>query len=231
MENTKEIDNLFEVGAHYAMRKSVRHPSMSPLIFGTKNKTEIFDLELVSDYLQKALGEIEDAGKKEKTLLFVCSRRDMESLVRKVAEKMNMPYTIRRWIGGTLTNFDVIKKRFQKMDNMEKEKAKGNWDVYTKKEKILLNKELEDLKRNFEGIRHIKKVPDYLIILDTKREHIAHTEAKKKGVPVIGIVNSNANLNDIEFPIVGNITTQKSLSYFLDKIASAYQKGKNSRDK
>ena len=232
MANAKQnIDELFDVGAHYAMSRRVRHPSMSDIIFGCKNSTEIFDLNKVSQYLDSTLEEIKRIGKEEGNILFVGSRKEGEAVIQSTAKKLGMPYSIGRWIGGTITNFDEIYKRIQRMEELEKKQANGELNVYTKKEQLLLQRELSNLKKNFDGIRNLKKSINYIFVLDTNKESIAVKEAQNKGLKIIGLVNSNANLNQIDFPIIGNITNQKSLNYFMSKVVEAYQEGKKQKDK
>lgn len=220
------IGDMFKAGAHFAFAKSRRHPTFKALIFGNKNNTEILDLEKTEEYLKKALSFVEKLGEDKKTLLFVSSKSEARDIVRSVAERVGAPYVAGRWIGGTLTNFPEIKRRVAKLDDLTSKKEKNELLKYTKKERLLIDREIEKLDTMFSGIRHMDSLPHALFVVDPRKEHIAVTEAKKVGIPVVSLASSDCDLGQIDFPIPANDTARASIKFFADKIAESYAKGK-----
>ena len=136
-----------------------------------------------------------------------------------------MPYVNERWVGGSLTNFPEIKKRITKLLEWRDQKEKGGLDKYTKKERLLIDREMEDMTKNFQGLTGITRTPDALFVIDPKKEHIAVTEAHKMNLPVIAVLNTDCNLKQVEHPIVGNDASVSSVSFFVQAIKDAYAKG------
>jgi len=225
MDKQNITDEMFRSGVQYGYSKSRRHPSVSSYVFTTKNGVDIIDIEKSESLLEKASEEIKSLGASGKTVLFVGTKPESKQQVTEVALSLNMPYVSERWVGGALTNFPEIKKRVNKLLEMREQKEKGLFDKYTKKEKLLINKEMEDMTKNFQGLTSISKTPDAVIIIDPKKEHIAVTEAKKIGLPIFAVLNTDCNLKEIDFPIIGNDASVTSISFFLNKIKEAYLNG------
>jgi small subunit ribosomal protein S2 len=224
--NTDSIDRMFAVGAHYGYSKSRRHPSIKPYIFGVKNWVEIIDLEKTNDLLTSAKEFAKQLGSEGKTILFVGGKNEAKSAIVEGADEINMPHVTGRWIGGTITNFSEIKKRIGKMDELSSKKDKGELaQKYTKKEQVMLDREIGNLKENFFGIKDMIEIPHALFVVDTKAEVIAMKEAKTKGIPTIGLLNSDSNLNDADYPIVANDANRSSIKFFIDEIVAAYKEG------
>lgn len=219
------VDALFSAGAHFGFVKSRRHPSTKPFIFGVKNKIEIFDLEKTSEALHNALAFVETLGSKNATILFVSGKNEARATITKVAESITMPYVAGRFIGGTLTNFPEIRKRVEKMERLLSEKEKGELAKYTKKERLLIDREIAKLHEFFFGISVMKHLPQALFVVDSKKESIAVKEAQKMGIPVISLSGTDNNLNEVDFAIPGNDASRTSIEYFLQKIADAYKAG------
>ncbi|MFA6251430.1 MAG: 30S ribosomal protein S2 [Candidatus Paceibacterota bacterium] len=219
------IEEMFQAGVHYGYSKSRRHPSVSPYVFTTKNGIDIINIEKTYELLEKALGEISRLASSGKTILFVGTKPEARQQIIETALALNMPYVGERWVGGSLTNFPEIKKRIVKLLDLRDQKEKGGLDKYTKKEQLLINKEMEDMTRNFQGLSGITKTPDAVFVIDPKKEHIAVTEAKKMKLPVIALLNTDCNLKQVEFPIVANDASISSISFFLLKIKEAYTSG------
>ena len=219
------IEQMFKVGAHYGYSKTRRHPSVSSFIYATKNKGDIIDLEKTSVMLDKAKEFVKILGRDGKVILFVGTKPEAKVTIKEMAESLNMPYVVERWIGGTLSNFGEIKKRITELENYHKDSASGELEKYTKKERTRLAKKMEKLSRYYSGLLGLKKNPDALFIIDAKAEHIASTEAKKSGVAVIALVNSDSNIADINYPIVGNDGVIPSIKFFTLSIVDAYKKG------
>lgn len=222
------IEQMFEVGAHYGYSKTRRHPSVSPYIYATKNRSDIINLEKTSTQLAAALAYVEELGAKGKMLLFVGTKPEARIAAKAAAESVEMPYVTERWIGGTLSNFSEIKKRIAELENYQKENASGELEKYTKKERVVLAKKMEKLARYYTGLLGLKRIPDALFIIDAKSEHIAATEAAKSGVPTIALVNSDTNLKKIDYPIVGNDAGIPSVKFFADAVSAAYKRGSTS---
>jgi small subunit ribosomal protein S2 len=177
MQNTTE--EMFRAGVHYGYSKSRRHPSASQYVFTTKNGVDIINIEKTYELLEKALEVVSKLASTGKTILFVGTKPEARQQIMETALALNMPYVSERWVGGALTNFPEIKKRIIKLLDLRNQKEKGELDKYTKKEKLLIDREMDDMTKNFQGLTGINKTPDVIFIVDPKKEHIAVTEAKK----------------------------------------------------
>ena len=222
------VEKMFRAGAHYGYGKTRRHPSVSPYIYATKNKTDIIDLEKTAVMLDDALAFVKSLGTTGKIVLFVGTKPEAKNTVKSAAESLGMPYVTERWIGGTLSNFTEIKKRISELENYNKDSVAGGLDKYTKKERVVMAKKMEKLARYYSGLIGLKKTPDLLFIVDAKSEHIAATEAKNTGVPIVALSNSDVNIKDIDYPIIGNDSSIPSIKFFTASIVNAYREGQNS---
>ncbi len=226
-ETNKEsikIDDLFTAGAHFGFSKSRRHPSVSPFIFGSKNRVDIFDLEKTQEGLSKALEFVAKLAEDKGTLLFIGGKPEASEAVRNVAESVGMPYVASRWIGGTLTNFGEISKRVGTMKDLISQKEKGELAKYTKKERVLIDRKIEKLQKMFWGIRDMVSLPKAVFIVDPRFEDIALKEAKDMGLKVIALCGSDNNIKEIDFPITANDSNIGSIKLFVEKIGEAYKK-------
>jgi len=219
------VDALFNAGAHFGFIKSRRHPSTKPFIFGVKNSIEIFDLEKTKDSLNEALVFVSELGSRGASILFISGKSEAKAAITTVAEGINMPYVAGRFIGGTLSNFPEIKKRVDKLESWVSQKEKGELVKYTKKERLLIDREIEKLRTFFFGLSVMKKLPDAVFIVDSKKESIALKEAKTMGIPVIALCGTDNNLNEVDFPIPGNDSSRTSIEFFLKQIAASYKDG------
>lgn len=219
------VDALFSVGAHFGFVKSRRHPSAKPFIFGIKNKIEIFDLEKTKDSLQTALDFIESLGSKNATILFVSGKNEAKAATVAAAESINMPYVAGRFIGGTLTNFPEIRKRVDKLETLVSQREKGELVKYTKKERLLIDREIDKLREFFFGLSVMKNLPQALFVIDSKKEFIAVKEAQKMGIPVVSLSGTDNNLNDVDYAVPGNDASKTSIEFFLQKVAESYKAG------
>lgn len=221
---------MFKVGAHFGYSKTRRHPSTRQYIFGTKNKNDIIDLEKTDELLASTLAYIAELGKGLKTVLFVGAKPEAKHKIEEVARILDMPYVIERWIGGTITNFPEIKKRIAKLEDLREKKEKGELDMYTKKERLLIDIDVARMSKFFGGLVTLKKAPDALVVIDPKREHIAVTEAHKAGIPVIALANSDTNIKGLEHCVVANDASRGSVAFFLEEMQKAYQSGKITKE-
>ena len=229
--NAGNVDRMFAVGALYGYSKSRRHPSVKPYIFGVINWVEIIDLEKTNDLLDSAKEFVKTLGSEGKKILFVGGKNEAKAAVEEGATSIDMSYVTGRWIGGTVTNFSEIKKRIGKMEELSSKKDKGELaQMYTKKEQVMLDREISNLKKNFFGISSMTEIPNALFVIDTKQEDAAIREAKQKGIPVVGLLNSDSNLNDVDYPIVANDATRASIKFFVDEIVESYKEGIKSKN-
>lgn len=225
------VDALFSVGAHFGFVKARRHPSAKPFIFGAKNGTEIFDLEKTSKELEKALEFVESKGKENALILFVGGKSEAREAIRSAAAELDMPFVAGRWIGGTISNFSEIKKRIAKLEDLTSQKEKGELGKYTKKERLLIDREIDRLSLYFSGLSKLKSLPKLFVVVDPKKESIAVAEAKKLRIPIVALAGSDTNLHGVEYAIPGNDASRQSIGFIVKQIVAAYKKGKEAGSK
>ncbi|OHA89008.1 MAG: 30S ribosomal protein S2 [Candidatus Zambryskibacteria bacterium RIFCSPHIGHO2_02_FULL_43_14] len=209
--------------------KSRRHPSAKPFIFGSKNNIEIFNLEKTSKELEKALAFVEGKGKEGVMGLWVGGKSEAREAIMKAGRELEMPYVAGRWIGGTLSNFSEIKKRIIRLEDLTLQKEKGELSKYTKKERLLFDREIEKLSIYFGGLSRLKALPKFLVIIDPKKEYIAVAEARKIGIPVVALAGSDTNLYELNYAIPGNDSSRQSIAFILKELVTAYKKGKETQ--
>lgn len=223
------INALFAAGAHFGFVKSRRHPSAQPFIFGSKNSIEIFDLEKTSIELERALAFVLKQGKAGVMGLVVGGKSEAREAVKKAGKELEMPFVAGRWIGGTLTNFPEIKKRILRLEELTSQREKGELGKFTKKERLLIDREIDKLSLYFGGLSTLKNLPKFLLVIDPKKECIAVAEARKLRIPVVALAGSDSNLYDIDYAIPGNDSSRQSIAFILSEIVKSYKKGKDSR--
>ena len=225
--NNGSIRRMFEAGAHFAYSKARRHPTAQPYIFGVKDKVEIFDLEKTDALLNEALEFVGVLAKEGKQILFVAGKNEARETIKSIALSLDMPYVAGRWIGGTLTNFDEIKKRITRLEALIDEREKGEFArKYTKREQVLLGREIASLESAFGGLVSMKELPAALFVIDTKREHIPVEEAKKRNIPVVALMNSDCDAESADYPIFANDAGTRSINFFTHALADAYRQHK-----
>lgn len=225
----KNIDEMLAAGVHFGYTRTRRHPSAKSFILGTKNRVDIIDPEKIDKSFLEAKEFVKTLARTGRNILLVGSKPGVKDIVKKAAEKIGMPYVTERWIGGTLTNFSEIKKRIDKLANLLESRDKGTTQVYTKKERLLIDREIARLEKYFSGLASLKNLPAAVFVVDSKEEYIAVAEALKTKVPVISLSNSDCDLTKITYPIVGNDSASSSVAFFVDGIASAYEEGLKSK--
>ncbi len=222
------IESLFKAGAHFAYTKSRRHPSAKPFIFGVKNKVEIFDLEKTQEQIEKAKVFVKSIGEKGGQILFVGGKSEAKEAIRNTANALGQPFVAGRWIGGTLTNFSEIRKRVIKLETLMSQKEKGELTKYTKKERLLIDRDITRLNESFAGIIPMKEMPKAMFVVDLKREYIAVEEAKKNNIPIVSLSGSDCDLSEVDHAIPANDVSMHSIAYVLSEMASAFKEGKDS---
>lgn len=231
MEKTKaksnpRIDQMFSVGAHFGYAKSRRHPTTAPYIFGSKNRIEIINLEKTEELLEKALEFVKKIASEGGQILFASSKPEARDAIKKAAAALEMPFVAGRWIGGTFTNFPQIKKRIERFEMLTAQREKGELGKYTKKERLLIDREIAKLDRFFSGLLSLKGMPKALFVIDSDKEEIAVAEAEKTNIPVIALSSSDCDLSRVDHPILANDSAMASISFFLEKIVEAYRGSK-----
>jgi small subunit ribosomal protein S2 len=216
------IDTMFKSGFHFGVSRSRRHPSTKKYIFGVKNKTEIFDLEKSEVAFAAALEFVKKVAESGKQILFVTGKSEAKESLKAAAEKIRQPFVAGRWIGGTLTNFKEIRKRIEKFESRNAEKEKGELAKYTKKERLLIDREIAKLEVMFGGIVSMKDKPGAMIVIDPKKEAIAVEEARQTGVPVVALASSDCDLSLVAYPVPGNDTQKASIAFFLNEASKAF---------
>lgn len=222
MEKSEMIERLFAAGAHFAYAPSRRHPSVAPFIFGSKGGTELFDLEKTAACLQHAIEFIASLAAARKIILFVGSKAEARVAVRRAAERLNQPYVASRWIGGTLTNFPEIRRRLNRLTELTSMREKGELAKFTKRERLLIDREIADLEEMFGGIKGMSKLPDALVVVDPRTESTAVKEAIKLAIPVVALLNSDCDRATIAYPVPMNDATHTAITFVLDELAKAY---------
>ncbi|MBI4059374.1 30S ribosomal protein S2 [Candidatus Microgenomates bacterium] len=222
------LEELLEVGAHFGHRADRWNPKIASYLFGIQDGIHIFDLEKTHTLLTTALAELKNRASLGQTILFVGTKPQAQEVIKKVSGMVGMPYIEKRWIGGLFTNWDHIKKSVEKLAKMKTEREAGEYKQFTKREQLLLDREISKLERIFGGIAGLTKLPDILVIVDVNREMTAVLEAKRLNVPIVAIVDSNADPNLVDFPIPANDDSIKAVEYIINKLGEAIAQGQKS---
>lgn len=213
--NTEEV---VKAGLHLGHHISKLNPKMKPFILGTKNSFHLIDPKQTVKNFSQALLFIKKLISEGKTLLLIGTKIPSKDLVKKIAQECNLPYVNERWLGGTFTNFETILKRVEYFNELEKRQAQGEFDKYPKKERMKINKRFQSLKIKFEGIKNLKKLPDAVFLVNMDKDLLAAKEAKKKGIKIIGIVDTNTDPTIVDYPIPASDNSISSLTYILEKV-------------
>ena len=220
------MKQLLEAGVHFGHQTRRWDPKMAEYIFQARNGIHIIDLQKTSKKLDEAYSFLKEQAEEGKTILFVGTKKQAQDCVKEAAEKCGMYYVNQRWLGGTLTNFGTIRKRIERLEQLEKMQEDGTFDVLPKKEVIILKKEMEKLEKNLGGIKDMKELPGVMFIVDPKKERIGILEARKLGIPVIGLVDTNCNPEDVDYAIPGNDDAIRAVALIADCMANAVIEGK-----
>lgn len=219
-----DVEEMKKAGVHFGHQVSRAHPKMKPYLSATKNTIHFFDLEKTIEKFEQALEFIQELAKENKVLLLVGTKIQVKDLVKDFSAKNGTPYICERWLGGALTNFNVILKRVEYYKSLEEQKEKGELEKYTKKERIKIDKEFQKLKTKFEGLKNLKQLPDAILVLDIKKDILPVKEAKMKNIKVIGICDTNVDPSLVDYPILANDDAISSVKYILDKIQEVMTK-------
>jgi len=223
---TINLMEMLKAGVHFGHKTSLWNPKMASFIYTQRNNIHILDLEKTKNKLGEALNFAKEVAARGGTILFVGTKRQAKEEVRKAAEACSMPYVVTRWLGGTFTNFRTIQKTIKKMEKLEKMIETGEIKKYTKKEQLMIAREVEKMKTFFSGIKDMKKLPDAIFVLDTKYDHIPVEEARQSKVKVIGLVDTNADPTKIDYMIPSNDDAIKVIVYMTSVMADAINEGR-----
>ncbi len=226
MDLKLDLQEMARAGLHFGHRISRVHPKMKPYLEGTRNTVHIISLEKTAEKFKEALDFIQEIILQGKILLLVGTKIQIKDLVKETASAANLPYVNERWLGGTITNFEVIKKRINYFKDLERKKTEGELDKYTKKEKAKFEKEIRDLQIKFGGIKNLEKLPDVIFVCDMKKDALAVKEARMKGIKVIGISDTNVDPTLADYPIPANDDAVSSVKYILEKVAEVIKNTK-----
>ena len=220
------MKQLLEAGVHFGHQTRRWDPKMAEYIFQARNGIHIIDLQKTSKKLDEAYAFLKEQAEEGKTVLFVGTKKQAQECMKEAAIKCGMYYVDQRWLGGMLTNFETIRTRVQRLKDLEAMQEDGTFDVLPKKEVILLKKEMEKLERNLGGIKDMEELPGVIFLVDPKKERIAILEARKLDIPVIGLVDTNCNPEDVDYAIPGNDDAIRAVKLIADVMANAVIEGK-----
>ncbi len=218
--------DLLEAGAHFGHQTRYWNPKMNEFIFGARNNIHIINLEKTVPALNTALDYVHGVAARRNKILFVGTKRSASKVIKESAERAGMPYVDKRWLGGMLTNYKTIRQSIRKLRDLETQKTDGTFEKLTKKEALSRQRELDKLESSLGGIKDMGGLPDVLFVVDVDHEDIAVTEARKLGIPVIGIVDTNSDPDGIDYVIPGNDDAIRSIRLFVSAIADAALAGR-----
>ncbi len=219
---------LLHSGAHFGHKTSRWNPKMKPYIFTVRNDIHILDLEKTRQQLLSAANFAKTVASQGGTILFIGTKRQAKEIVKNQALASGMPYVNVRWLGGTFTNFRTIQKTVRKLEKLQELKTTGELETrYTKKERLLIEREIEKLNKLFEGVKNLKRLPEAVFIADVNYDDIALKESIKSKVKIIGVVDSNSDPENIDYPIPCNDDATKAIELVASVIAEAINEGKN----
>src|SRR5690606_30162339 len=224
------MKQLLEAGVHFGHQTRRWNPKMAPYIFTERNGIYIIDLQKTVRKIEEAYKFVKELAASGGTVLFVGTKKQAQAAIREEAERCGMYYVNERWLGGMLTNFETIKSRIRRLKELEQMEADGSFDVLPKKEVMQLRNEREKLQRYLGGIREMKRLPDAVFIVDPRKERIAVHEARKLGIPIVAIVDTNCDPDEIDYVIPGNDDAIRAVRLLTSKIADAIIEGREGRE-
>lgn len=220
------MKQLLEAGVHFGHQTKRWEPKMKPYIFGARNGIHIIDLQKTVHLFKEACKFIKETAARGDAVLFVGTKKQAQDAIIEEAKRCGMFYVNQRWLGGTLTNFKTVKQSIARLKRIEQMKTDGTFDALTKKEVALLEKEREKLEKTIGGIKEMERLPGVIFIIDSKKEEIAVSEAKKLGIPIVAVVDTNCDPTGIDYIIPGNDDAIRAVRLFAQKVADAVLEGK-----
>lgn len=225
MNATADLRRLLVAGLHFGHKTEKWNPKMKPYLYGERNGIHIFDLEKTAAYLEEATQFLEKSASEGKTILLVSTKQQTLESLPDLAVALNCPYVTEKWFGGLLTNWNTTKERIRQLRDLKKERDETNFDRYLKKEKNQKMKQIAKLELWLAGIEKLEKKPDVVFVLDTVKDKLAVREAKKCGIPVVAVVDSNADPDLVDYMIPGNDDAVKAIQFYLNEVHDAIERG------
>lgn len=216
---------LLDAGVHFGHLRKKWNPKMAPHIFMEKKGIHIIDLNSTLTGLEQAANAVRSIAKSGRKVMFVATKKQAREIVAKAADSVGMPHVTDRWLGGMMTNFATIRRSVKKMQSIERMLKDGSFDSVTKKERLTLTREHAKLTKVLGGIAHLNRLPSAVFIVDISHEHIAVAESHKLGITTLGIVDTNSDPNQVDFPIPGNDDASRSIQAIVDYMVSAIKEG------
>lgn len=223
-EETEMVKQMMDLGVFYGSSKARTNPKMRKYILTNRSGFSVIDLEKTLEGIKKTSAALESVIVSGGTVLLVGVAPSVKGSIKEMAEELGLPYVTERWLGGILTNFETISKRINQMKKLKEDKARGDWDKYTKKEQLDLEKELVKLSRFFGGLEKMNKLPQMVFVADVSSNTTPAREAKRVGIPVTGIINTDANPKLVDYGIAANERSAKSAEFILEKVKSVIAK-------
>ena len=223
------VKDLLEAGLHFGHRISRWNPKMEDYIFGKKNRIHIINLRETVKGMLRAFKFLKKCGEKGNTLLWVGTKRQAREIILHESERTGMPYVVDRWLGGTLTNLHTIRKRISRLEELEQMEADGSIHTYSKKIIASFQRERRKIKRNLDGIRTMYKVPQVIVVIDPRREFISVAEANRLRIPIISLIDTDSDPDNIDYPIPGNDDAMKSISLICSKLSEPTKFGNSAK--
>ncbi len=220
------MKELLEAGVHFGHQTRKWNPKMAPYIFGKRNGIHIIDLQKTVEDFKAALAFLKEVAASGGDILFVGTKKQATEIIKEEASRCGMPYVNHRWLGGTLTNFKMIRRSVEKYIELEELRNSGEWEILPKKEQSRLEKRLKKMQKNLEGIKEMVELPKALFVIDSVHEEIAIKEARKLGIPVVAIVDTNGDPDMVDYPVAGNDDAIRAIKLFCSKVADAILEGK-----
>lgn len=221
MSLPQELKTLLESGVHFGHQAKRWNPKMGRFVFGKRSGILVIDLEKTLSSIKDVQNVVSGIAAKGGKVLFVGTKRQAQGIVKEVAENANMPYVVERWVGGMLTNFDNIRNQVKKYCAMADQKENDAFESYTKKEVVVFTKQLEKMRKKYEGIKDLVDLPDAVFIVDPKKESLAVKEATRMGIPIISLIDTDGNPELVDYPIPGNDDALKSIRAVMGFISEA----------
>ncbi len=225
------LKDLLEAGCHFGHEVKRWHPKAAQFIYTARDGIHIIDLAKTKSYLEKAGEFAKKIGLENKTLLFVGTKRQAKNIILQEAKRVETAYFYQRWVGGFITNWSEIKKNIDGLNKMIKDKEEGKWKKFPKHEQVKLDRQRGRLEKFYGGVKHLTELPNCLFIVDVRKESTSVAESLKQNIPIIGIVDTNSNPHDINYPIPANDDAVKSISYIVTYIANCYLEGREEAEK
>jgi len=225
------LKDLLEAGCHFGHQACRWNPKMKPYLYGVRDGIHIFDLAKTKEGLEAASAFVKATASQGGKIVFVGTKRQASSIISQEAKKAGMPYVSERWLGGIITNWDQIKKSINKLKEMKEKRQKGEYKRYTKKEQLLLDREINYLEKFFGGLVDLEKLPEALFVVDIKKEMAAVREARNKEIPIIATVDSNCDPSLVDYVIPANDDAAGSIKLIVETIAKAVEEGRKAFEK